>query len=377
MLRVKTMAVVGLLLLSANVAKSQDVPALVKTIRAVGPEAKGAAAAANAWRTLSAQDVAALTPILAAFDGANPLAANYLRAAVDTIAERTLQAGKTLPAGELEAFVLNRKNAPAARRLAYEWLVRVDPAAPKRLLSGMLDDPGRELRRDAVAEALEKAQTLFDGEDKQAAKAAYQKVLDVARDRDQVELIAERLKKLGTEIDLTDHFGFITHWQFVGPFDSTDGVGFNSKFPPDEKVDLKATYKGKSGKALSWAPTTTKERLGLVDFNKIIGDVHGAVAFARTIVIAPEERAVEVRAASNNAVRIYLNGKEIFFREEYHHGMRMDQHIGRGVLKAGRNEIVVKVCQNEQTESWAQQWSFQLRVTDELGARVPLTVATE
>jgi hypothetical protein len=46
-------------------------------------------------------------------------------------------------------------------------------------------------------------------------------------------------------------------------------------------------------------------------------------------------------------------------------------------LKAGRNEILIKVCQNEQTDAWAQKWSFQLRVCDALGGAVPLTVVTE
>jgi hypothetical protein len=27
----------------------------------------------------------------------------------------------------------------------------------------------------------------------------------------------------------------------------------------------------------------------------------------------------------------------------------------------------VKCCQNEQTESWAGEWKFQLRITDPLG----------
>jgi hypothetical protein len=305
---------------------------------------------------------------------ANPIAANYLRTAVDTIAERTLQARQPLPAKELEAFVLDKRNNGAARRLAYEWLVRVDPDAPNRLLPGMLDDPGRELRRDAVAVLLDTAQKLLDDGNKQADRAAFQKGLEVARDRDQVERVAERLKELGMEIDLTEHFGFITHWQIVGPFDSTGGIGFSKVYPPDTKADAKATYTGKDGKTIAWAPHTTDERLGLVDLNKVIGDLHGTVAYARTVVISPDERPVQIRAASNNAIRIYLNGQEVFSREEYHHGMRMDQHIGRGTLKAGHNEIVVKVCQNEQTESWAQQWSFQLRVTDELGARVSLSV---
>jgi hypothetical protein len=40
------------------------------------------------------------------------------------------------------------------------------------------------------------------------------------------------------------------------------------------------------------------------------------------------------------------------------------------MLKKGRNEILVKICQNEQTEDWAQTWDFQLRVCDALGTAV-------
>jgi hypothetical protein len=57
--------------------------------------------------------------------------------------------------------------------------------------------------------------------------------------------------------------------------------------------------------------------------------------------------------------------------------MRMDQHVGQGTLKAGRNEILVKVCQNEQKEDWAQLWSFQLRVCDNLGGAVPVSIREE
>ena len=116
---------------------------------------------------------------------------------------------------------------------------------------------------------------------------------------------------------------------------------------------------------------------GLVDINKIGGPLHGATYFGFTAVSSPVERPMEVRAGSNNAVRIWLNGKEIYFREEYHHGMEMDQHVGKGTLKVGRNEILIKVCQNEQTDSWAQLWSFQLRVCDHLGGAVPVTNVTE
>jgi len=42
--------------------------------------------------------------------------------------------------------------------------------------------------------------------------------------RDQIKLVAERLKKLGHEVDLASHFGFINRWTIMGPFDSTASI---------------------------------------------------------------------------------------------------------------------------------------------------------
>jgi hypothetical protein len=357
-------------------AAAEDVAPLVARIKAVGKEGAGNADAARAWKDLSRQGPGALIDILAALDDAGPVAANWLRSAVDAIAEKTLDSGKSLPAEKLEAFVRDTHHGGPGRRLAYDWLTRVDASAPERLLPGMLSDRGAELRRDAVAVVLNEAQKQLDKKDKGAARAAYQKALHFARERDQVTLAVDQLKKLGTDIDITAQFGFVTKWMIVGPFDNVGGKGFNTVFPPERGVDLKASYAGKDGKPLRWSEHATTLPLGMVDFNKIIGALHGTTAFAYTVVETPGTRPVELRAGSNNALRIYLNGKEVFFREEYHHGSRMDQHVARGILKAGRNEILVKVCQNEQTDSWAQQWSFQLRVCDDIGGAVPITVVT-
>ena len=35
-----------------------------------------------------------------------------------------------------------------------------------------------------------------------------------------------------------------------------------------------------------------------------------------------------------------------------------------------KNTILVKACQNEQTEEWTVQWEFQLRVCDETGVAI-------
>ena len=72
-----------------------------------------------------------------------------------------------------------------------------------------------------------------------------------------------------------------------------------------------------------------------------------------------------------------MNGKQVFAREEYHHGMSMDQHAAVINLDKGVNDLLIKICQNNQTESWAQKWEFQVRLTDEAGVRVPYSIAME
>jgi hypothetical protein len=366
----------AILLLAIQPLRAQDPAPLLAKIKAVGKEGKGNPEAAQAWQKLVAMDKVPFIPTLAAFEGANPAALNMLRLAVDAMAERTRSKRISLPREELEKFVLDTKGHPRARRTAFEWLAREDMTAKNRLLPRFLDDPGQELRREAVDVLLvQPADKLLAAQQDAEAKAAYQKVLEKARDRDQLLAAAKNLEKLGDKVNLTEHFGFITNWMLAAPFENRKGVGYAASYPPDKGVDLKAAYKGQDDKEVRWEAVVANQPMGLLDIAKIKGNLKGAVAYAFTVVDSPKERPIEIRAGSNNAVRIYLNGKEIFGREEYHHGMQIDQHIGKGTLKAGRNEILVKVCQNEQTESWAQQWSIQLRVTDDLGARVPLTVA--
>jgi hypothetical protein len=365
-----------LTLLTSRPAGGGDaVGPLVARIRAVGTEGAGNAEAAAAWKELVRLGPDALPDILAALDDAGPVAANWLRSAVDAVAERQLAAGRPLPVTQLEKFVRDTRHVGPARRLAYEWLVRADPSAPRRLLPGMLHDSSAELRRDAVELALRDARRQLDRGDRAGATAAYRKALSGALDPDQVDAIAAKLRELGTEVDLAAHFGFIRRWALLGPFDNHGGAGFGTAFPPENKVDLAQPCKGKGGVELRWTSHVNSDPYGVVDLNKALGKHSGAAAYAYAVVESPTERPVQVRVGSENAVKVFLNGRLIFAREEYHHGMRMDQHVAPATLRAGRNEILLKVCQNEQKEDWAQKWSFQLRITDAAGAKVPLEQA--
>jgi hypothetical protein len=365
--------------LGATWSCAQEVNSLLIRIKAVGKEGAGNVEASKAWKELAANGPGVLPEVLAGMDDANPVAINWLRGAVEAIQDKASARGDKIPQAKIEAFLHDIKHSGKARRLAYECLVKLDPKTPERLLPTMLNDPSSELRRDAVARKLDVA--LQKGSEKSPGrKKSLEELLQSARDRDQVEKICQELKKQGVEIDRTAHFGFVTRWLLLGPFDNSGGVGFNNIYPPEKGIDIKTAYQGKGNQEVHWkewaAKDTTKE-IGIVDFNEAIGALHGTVAYGYAVVHSESPRNVELRAGSNNAVRIWLNGKEVYFREEYHHGMEMDQHVGKGVLQAGHNEILIKVCQNEQKDSWAQQWSFQLRVCDALGGAVPVTNVTE
>ena len=346
-------------------ANSDDLAA----VRSVGPEGQGNAAASAAWKNLAAGNAATLPALLGAMDGANDLAVNWLRAAVETIASRETNA---LPLVELEAFARDTRHHPRARHLAVELVARTDPAAGDRLLGGFLNDPGPELRRAAVQKVIDEAARREAAGDKAGVLPLLQKALASARAVDQVNLLSERVKAFGEKVDLVKLFGFLIHWQVIGPFDSTGGKGFEAVYPPEKAIDLAASYDGKAG-PVRWTNFTSASPSGVIDFNQPLGALKGVAGYAFTEFNSPTEQSVELRLGSGNAWKVWLNGRFIFGREEYHRGMEIDQYRLPVTLRAGVNTLLVKLCQNEQVEDWTKQWDFQLRITDAQGT--PITPA--
>ena len=338
----------------------------IKTIRAVGSEGQGNAAAAQALKKLAQADAAAIPAILNAMNGANPLAANWLRAAVDTIAARE----KKLPLKGLNQFLANKANNPRARRLAFELIQGTAPDAAEKLIPTMLNDPSVELRRDAVQRVIVTAMELQNNKKDKLAAGEYRKALDAARDIDQIKTITTRLRQLKQEVDLPRHFGFLMHWHVIGPFDNTERAGFNTAFPPETEVKLDAVYKGKAGD-VKWIPFVTADEYGKVDINKAYpGLIKEVTAYAYTTYDAAAARDVELRLGCKNAYKVWVNGKLVFGRDEYHRGTRIDHYRLNASFKKGRNTILIKLCQNEQMQNWTKEWEIQIRVCDPTGTAI-------
>ena len=349
---------------SILIAQSDHDP--IAALVAVGPKAEGNEAASKAWPKVAALGAETLPDLLAAMDKASGIGQNWLRAAVDAIVQRTLKEGKKLPTKELNRFLANTNHIPASRRLAFELIQKASPKQAAKLIPGFIDDPAPELRRDAVAQIIEDA---IAESDKKSACSLYEKALAAARDVDQIELTAEALREKQREVDLPKIMGFLMRWKVIGPFDNTDRKGFNVPYPPEKKIDFSADYDGKKGK-VKWTDFSTSDQFGKVDINLEYGELKQVVAYAHNTFQLSEARELQFRLGSKNAWKVWLNGELLFAREEYHRGQRIDQYIFSAKLKKGKNEILVKFCQNEQEQSWTKQWEFQLRLTDASGAPV-------
>lgn len=355
----------------AAVASASPLEEAVQTLTRVGREGDGNEAASRAWKDVVLSGSDGLPLVLEHTGRGTPVADNWLRLAGNTIVAQSLQSGKALPVEMLEGFLTDTKHREAARLLAFDLLQQADPSRAQKIERTLLHDPVQKLRRGAVAFLLASAASKTGDE----ARKAYQEALAAARDEDQTAVVSAALKKLGVEVDISKHFGFLTRWQVIGPFDNTKGVGFQAFFPPEKEIALDKSYEGKTG-TVKWQPAVTKHEYGKLNLNESFTPLKEATAYAFANFEASEAREAELRLGCKNAWKVWLNGELLFARDEYHRGQRMDQYRLKGRLRKGSNAILVKCCQNEQTESWTTEWEFQLRVCDATGTAL-LSAANE
>ena len=352
--------------------RADDTTDAINTLRNVQPGAVDSAAARKAVQLLAADGSKSLLPLLNGFHDASPLAVNWLRNAFEQIADAETKADRKLPQKELEAFVIDQQQSPFARRLVYEKLKRSDAGIEDRLIPGMLQDASPEFRRDAVARLIKEASGIDDASQ---STPLYRQAFSGAVHEDQVKTIAEALRKNQEEVDIQRHFGFLPQWSIVGPFDNIEGKGFAKAYGPELDVDAgkdpdpQAEYDGQLAK-VKWQPIATTDDYGVVDIAKQIENYKGSLMYATTTWTSDKEQQVEIRLGTPNSWKLWVNGKLVFEREEYHRSSQLDQYRVPVTLKAGKNMLMFKVCQNEQTQDWAQRYQFQIRICNSTGSAI-------
>lgn len=342
----------------------------IKTIQSIGNKGAGHDAAVEAMKVLNKATAAQIPQLLKAMNDANPVAQNWLRSAIDSAVSRAA----SLPTEKIQAYFDDESNCHLGRFLAFNLLTDKNESLKKQIVAKLYDDPSPMLRRAGIKWLAEQAKQKSDAEKIGLLGFAINK----ARDVDQVQMLQSALSKAGVEINLTKQLGYLNEWKLVGPFDNTGQKGFDVAYGPEKKlneIDVNASYedgKLKDGKpqTVTWKPYDTNNEIGVTDLNQVIGKVKGAIIYAYTEFESSADREVEIRIGCINANKVWVNGQLVISNEVYHVGMMPDQFSGKAKLKKGVNKILFKVCQNEQTQSWAQRWMFQLRVCDKTGKAI-------
>jgi len=168
-----------------------------------------------------------------------------------------------------------------------------------------------------------------------------------------------------------DNDGFIRYWLLLAPLPSekerSSGAEVAATRLPDEatmkpKPGENVMYKGKQ---YAWTKYNMPEYF--IDFRKIFAaeKTDDVLAYAVAYVSCEEEiRDVKVLAGTNDAGRLYINGKMIFSHEKPR-SLEPDATIVNGItLQKGQNVIILKVA-NE-----TGNWGGCLRFMDKNGTPI-------
>ncbi|MCG9130844.1 hypothetical protein J5I95_04090 [Candidatus Poribacteria bacterium] len=151
--------------------------------------------------------------------------------------------------------------------------------------------------------------------------------------------------------------GFITEdkWLILGPFDNTGGIGYNTAYIPENATQIERTKKYESiVEQIHWQKSEDDTLNGYISLGD---DVDWGVAYAFATVISPDEREGQIRFDSDDQGKVWLNGIQIF-KHTKAFSAEIDKYIIPVILKPGKNNILVKVCEEQ------QGWGFYLRITD-------------
>ncbi len=320
-----------------------------------------------------------LGAVLAKAEQANPVAKNWLLSIAQVIADKQPAASAE---SELQKLLDNQQRDGGVRYWALDRLAGSNKELRAKMLDGRTSDSSLDIRYEAIELAMKKLPAIDNAKADEKLKAstlsAYESLLKQSRLPDQINHIAAQIKALGSDVDLRKHFGFVANWQVIGPFDNRGEKGYPVIYPPEadylqaKRLDSKQRYQGKAGE-VAWQPATTEKADGQVDLNPVYSNEKGAVVYAYTTIECDRDVECQIRYGTPNANKAWINGAEVATNDVYHTGSAIDQYWATVQLKKGTNTVLLKICQNEQTQSWAQDFGFKVRFSDVTGAAIPVT----
>jgi len=150
-------------------------------------------------------------------------------------------------------------------------------------------------------------------------------------------------------------------WMVIGSFDNKDG--FNKRFPPEKKMNIGKKYKHQK-RILQWQRYDDAIQEGYINFRQVFTPSNWSVAYGLIYVNSPDEKDVQIRIGSNEAVKLWLNEK-LVWKFNLTRDAIFDDDITAVTLNPGLNKVLIKVCNR------VDDWGFYFRITDSQGKGLP------
>lgn len=167
-------------------------------------------------------------------------------------------------------------------------------------------------------------------------------------------------------LDLEVRLSKVEAWQVLGPFPGGRAESHDRVFPPEEALDLTATYLGKNGRRIAWEPLDSAaiNAEGYHDLNQAFGYTEYATAYAVARVTVLQPRPARLLIGSDDSIKVWHQG-HLVHDHNLHRGSAPAQDQVNVLLTPGENTFLLKVCNDD---GW---WGFHFDLDDGAGNPVP------
>lgn len=148
---------------------------------------------------------------------------------------------------------------------------------------------------------------------------------------------------------LNEELGVIRSLWICGAFDNERGSGYRTKHETETRFDPDATYPGKLHQ-VAWRQLPAHPLMGQFQLGSVMRPASQVMAYVATAVMADERTDAALWLGSTGAVRVFLNGTEVFARDVLRE-VHDDQDAAVLPLQKGANLLVVKSCRQEERAS--------------------------
>jgi len=172
--------------------------------------------------------------------------------------------------------------------------------------------------------------------------------------------VLERLGRLEDARRQTAAMGNLDHWMLLGAFDNDQGSGFRTRYPPEESIDLAATYQGVV-LPIRWRRVDQLDDQGMAPLGDLVSPGQWCVAYLVTWVRSDRERGAQLRVTSTASLTVWVNDAQVAAEEDLEGGAS-EAVVVPVSLARGWNQILIKSSRRESGE-----WIVGARLTDERG----------